>query len=184
MLKVNTIKNNFASSGKVEWIGLRALSNSATTAKKALHVKSAEAMQNHGLVGDKAGQKPGGNRQITLFQHEYLAVIASLLNKKSVQPVQLRRNIVVSGINLAILKGKQVKIHDAIIEITGNCAPCAKMEHVLGFGGFNAMRNHGGVTAKVIRGGIISLGDEVKVLASEDSLEEVKTETDNQTVLF
>lgn len=176
MLKGKIIKNNFKSNGKVKWIGLRAISKSGNAANEVLHVKSVEALQNHGLMGDKAGQKPGGKRQVSLIQEEHLAVIASLLNKKSVLPEELRRNIVVSGINLSILKGMRIKIRDTIIEITGNCAPCAKMEQVLGFGGFNAMRNHAGVTAKIIQGGVISLGDEVKVLVAEDLLNENTTQ--------
>ncbi len=184
MIKINNIKNNFASSGKVEWIGLRALSNSASTANQILHVKSAEALQNHGLAGDKAGQKPGGKRQVTLIQQEHLAVIAALVKKKTIHPEELRRNIVVSGINLSILKNMQIKIQDAIIEITGNCAPCTKMERVLGFGGFNAMRNHGGVTAKIIQGGVINVGDAVEVLVQEKKASVTRVVNDKQDVLF
>jgi len=184
MIKIKDIKNNFASKGKVEWIGLRTLSNSSNAANQILHVTSVEALQNHGLAGDKAGQKPGGKRQVSLIQYEHLAVIASLLNKKSIQPEELRRNIVVSGINLAALKGVRVKVEDAIIEITGNCAPCTKMERALGVGGFNAMRNHGGVTAKVLQGGIINIGSELTILTEEECSAIDKTEKAKQATLF
>ena len=42
------------------------------------------------------------------------------------------------------------------------------MEQVFGFGGYNAMRNHGGVTAVVEKGWVVSVGDEMEVLAGED----------------
>lgn len=186
MLNVSDIKNNFASVGNVEWIGLRVFSDNKYPDKQILHVKSVEALKNHGLVGDKAGQKAGGKRQVSLIQFEHLPVIAALLKKKNIDPAVLRRNIVVSGINLATLKNMQIKIQDTIIEITGNCAPCTKMEQVLGHGGFNAMRNHGGVTGKIIQGGLISLGDEVEVLIENKTknAEMHKTESNKQNSLF
>ena len=68
-----------------------------------------------------------------------------------------------SGLNLSILGKHHLKINDAVLEITGNCAPCKKMEEALGYGGLNAMRNHGGVNAVVKKGGLISVGDAIKV---------------------
>lgn len=153
------LKDHFPQSGKIEWIGLRKAAGEAMDV-----VQTATLLQGHGLEGDKAGQRAGSRRQVTLIQAEYLPVIAALLGKEAISPEVFRRNIVVSGINLGLCKGLEIGINDAVLQVTGDCVPCAKMEKALGYGGFNAMWNHGGVTVAVQAGGVITVGDEIRVL--------------------
>ncbi len=120
-----------------------------------------------GLVGDHYGrhrsaQQPSvGKRQVTLINAEHLAAVAAMLGKDTVDPFLLRRNIVVKGINLLALKDKTFRIGEAVLETTGLCHPCSRMEENLGDGGYNAVRGHGGITARVVQSGTIRLNDTV-----------------------
>lgn len=151
----------YPQTGRVEWIGLRPAQRGSLRA-----VSSAKLERALGLSGDHYS-KPGGKRQITLIQSEHLAAIAALCGRETVQPELLRRNLVISGINLLALKGQQFYIGDALLEGTGLCEPCSRMEQALGAGGHHAMRGHGGITARVLRDGEICLGDVVGLAAPE-----------------
>lgn len=98
---------------------------------------------------------------MTLIQAEHLAAIAAHLGREAVRPEDLRRNIVVAGINLAALKGRRFRLGEAVLEWAGECHPCSRMEEILGAGGYNAVRGHGGITARVIGGGAVSIDNQI-----------------------
>lgn len=148
----------FPRPGRVEWIGIRPERRGPVEV-----VKSVDVSEKEGLLGDHySGQS--GNRHVTLMQAEHLPVVAALTGRTTLDPALLRRNLVMSGVNLMALKDHQLQIGDVILQVTGQCHPCSKMETALGPGGYNAMRGHGGLTAKVIKGGTIRVGDDVVVL--------------------
>ena len=148
--------------GTLEWIGQR-----PARREPLVSVPQAELKIDSHLVGDHARPKADGKRQITLIQHEHLAAVADYLGLAApLDPGRLRRNLVVSGLNLLALKNRQIRIGDEIVlDITGECHPCSRMEEELGAGGYNAMRGHGGLTAHIAQGGRIRVGDVVRVLA-------------------
>lgn len=161
---VQNIKDLFAvfpRPGRVEWIGIRPERRGEIAV-----VDSVDVSEKAGLVGDHySGQN--GTRHVTLIQAEHLPVVAALTGRAELDPALLRRNIVVSGVNLLALKDQEIQLGDAehgpILQITGQCHPCSKMETALGPGGYNAMRGHGGMTARVLRGGTIQVGDVIMV---------------------
>ncbi|MCB1743432.1 MAG: MOSC domain-containing protein [Gammaproteobacteria bacterium] len=153
---IRELTDTLAQRGVVEWIGVR-------LARRApmQPVREALLSTRDGLVGDRyAGHS--GTRQVTLIQAEHLLAIARFLGRDSaLQPEVLRRNLVVAGINLLSLKGRMIAVGDSRLEVTGLCHPCSRMEEALGPGGYNAVRGHGGLTARVLQTGRIALGDPV-----------------------
>ena len=80
----------------------------------------------------------------------------------------MRRNLVVRGINLLALQQARFRIGSVLLEGTGPCHPCSRMETALGPGGYNAMRGHGGITARVLEPGRIAVGDAVALEVSDE----------------
>lgn len=123
--------------------------------------QSALLIAARGIDGDHYQTSRDGARQVTVISAEEIAGIASYLGRDVVPPEILRRNLVVRGINLTALKGTRFSIGPAVLEYSGPCAPCSHMEAALGTGGYNAVRGHGGITARIIEGGEVRIGDAV-----------------------
>jgi MOSC domain-containing protein YiiM len=156
MPDLHVLTNAFPRPGRVEWIGIAEQRLGDLQPKQAVTVKPGT-----GIEGEHHANGGTSHRQVTLIQHEHLAAIAALLKRDGIEPGLLRRNVVVSGVNLLALKRGKFRIGDVLLEGTGPCAPCSRMEENLGSGGYNAMRGHGGITAVVIEGGEICVGDAV-----------------------
>lgn len=157
MRTVAELRSTLPRVGQVAWIGVSPAPRGEIKA-----VDEAMARAGTGLDGDHHATKGKSQRQVTLIQQEHLSVVAGLLGMPRVAPEWLRRNIVVAGINLAALAKARFEIGEALFEGTGPCAPCSRMEENLGTGGYNAVRGHGGITARVVRGGTIRIGHAVR----------------------
>jgi MOSC domain-containing protein YiiM len=142
--------------GRLAWIGVRPERRAAV-----LELDEATLVAGTGIGGDRYRTTSNGARQVTLIERERLAAVASYLGRAA-GPAQLRRNLMVEGINLLALKDRRFRIGDALLEWSGECHPCSRMNEELGEGGYNAMRTHGGITARVLAGAVIRRGDVVE----------------------
>ena len=170
MRELRALTQRFAAHGLLESIYLR-----PGRGVPAIGVDAVQALAGRGLEGDRAGAGTARGstpfrRQVTLFQAEHLPLVAAWSGRASIDAAALRRNLVVRGLNLVAARSPfpdqplHLRIGAAVLlEITGPCDPCSKMEAALGPGGFNALRGHGGVTARVLEGGRLVVGDRVRV---------------------
>jgi MOSC domain-containing protein YiiM len=152
-MELKELQSNYTQAGTVVAISVR-----PKRLEPVRIIESVNAIENKGLEGDRS---KGGNRQVTFIQKEHIAAVGSFIGKTDLDFTLMRRNILVEGINLLSLKGKQFQIGEVVFEYSGECHPCSRMEEALGLGGYNAMRGHAGITAKVMKGGEIKVGDGV-----------------------
>ena len=153
--------------GRLEWIGVRPARRTPL-----VEVPEVEAIARRGLEGDhRVDKTPGSARQVTLISTEFIQQIAHFTGRRQIDPGLLRRNLVVSGINLNALRHQQFSIGDAVFEATAICHPCSRMESALGRGGVAAMLGHGGLCAKILESGTNRVGDSVCVRNRQQNLD-------------
>jgi len=157
--------------GRIEWIGLRSERMGPIRV-----VERAFALEGGGLRLDETSEEgdryrgASGKRGVTLIQSEHLPMIAACSGHAAVDPAWLRRNVVISGINLLALKGRRFRLGSALLEFTELCHPCSRMEDALGPGGYSAMRGHGGISARILQAGWIAVGDRLEAVNTPESV--------------
>jgi MOSC domain-containing protein YiiM len=118
-----------------------------------------------GVGGDYRGaMKPGVNRrQVTILSAEdWMAALALLGRPLSWE--QRRLNLLVEGVDLPREPGALLRVGAALLEITGECDPCRRMDEVAdGLRLALTPEWRGGRTTRVIEGGAVALGDMVEI---------------------
>ena len=124
-------------------------------------VNDANFITGQGMEGDRHLRSDGrrSNRQVLIMDSETLSHFDLL-------PGQVRENVTVAGLDFSsISAGDKVSLGgDVILEITGDCEPCARMDE-LRPGLKEEIDGKRGLLAFVEKGGVVSVGAEVGVNA-------------------
>jgi MOSC domain-containing protein YiiM len=105
--------------------------------------------------------QPGGSRQVLLVDRETVEAL-------ELQPGVLFENITTDGLNVnGLLTGQQLRIGEALLEVTAACTPCNQMERIR-TGLRRELWGRRGMLCRVLDGGIIRAGDAIEKIASPE----------------
>lgn len=121
-----------------------------------------------GIHGDHRGAvKPGGKgrRQVTVISRSGWEAALAELGGLPLDWSVRRANLLVDGIDLPRTPGTRLHFAGGVmLEVTGECDPCNRMDTITP-GLQNALKPdwRGGITARVLADGSLSIGDEVRI---------------------
>jgi len=121
-----------------------------------------------GLEGDRFyGYRPGYKGQVTFFKWETLLAAREKFGVPALAPSVFRRNVVVEGIDLDQLLERRFTLGGVEFEGTGEARPCHWMNSVVAPGAEDWLMGQGGLRAKVLTDGKLSVGPVALWLAQE-----------------
>jgi MOSC domain-containing protein YiiM len=122
-------------------------------------VEDAVALDDQGLEGCRHG-RAGSRRQVLLVDGE-------TLESFGLQPGQIKENITTSGLRVNDLaKGQRLAIGQSVLEVTGPCEPCARMDEIR-MGLQQELFGQRGTLCRVIEGGRIQRGDTIQLAPAD-----------------
>jgi MOSC domain-containing protein YiiM len=113
--------------------------------------------------GIKGDRHLGQRRAVTVVCTGELAAAAAKHGVATIDGVLTRRNIVVDLDELPRTHGTRFTIGETELEVWRDCAPCNLMDDFFGEGAREALRQRCGISATVITGGTIRVGDSVQI---------------------
>lgn len=118
-------------------------------------VPSVNAVLETGLEGDRHGKR-GSRRQVLLVEQE-------VLDEFGLDPGAIREQVTVRGLALdKLVFGARIRVGDAVLEVAGPCAPCARMDEVRA-GLQQSLEGRRGRFVRVVQAGSFAVGDTLHV---------------------
>jgi MOSC domain-containing protein YiiM len=119
----------------------------------------------YGIEGDLKGKQP--DRQLNVMTYETLQQLGG--EGFQTAPGQMGEQLTLKGLDVnALNEGDQIQLGDAArIEVIKARTGCDRFEHIQGKSP-ELVQGRMGVMAKVLAGGVIRVGDPVKVLQKEN----------------
>jgi MOSC domain-containing protein YiiM len=122
--------------------------------------ESVECVAGRGLVGDRYFDKERGHKgQITFFDASVARQAQATFEVESFSPSVFRRNVILDGVDLNGLVGRQFEIAGIQFEGTEHCTPCYWMDQALAAGTEDFLEGKGGLRARIVTSGTLRIGE-------------------------
>ncbi len=137
-----------------------------------LEVPQIECVAGSGIRGDRFfDYRDDYKGQITFFSVEVFERLSAHFELQNRSVGALRRNVIVSGVNLNDLIGEKFSIQGVLLRGTAHCKPCYWMNQALAAGAEEFLAGNGGLRAQILSNGVIAVGDAQLVLAEPRLIE-------------
>jgi MOSC domain-containing protein YiiM len=124
-----------------------------------IEVERIECIAGRGIRGDRFfDYKNDYNGQITFFAQEVFDRLCDEFPHVRKSPGALRRNVIVSGIDLNSLIGEEFELQGISFRGTSHCKPCFWLNTAFAPGAEQALTGHGGLRAKILTNGTLTTG--------------------------
>ena len=131
-----------------------------------------ECVAGHGVRGDRFyDYRDDYKGQITFFSIEVFEKLIRHFGLTDKSPGALRRNVIVSGVDLNELIGEEFSIQGVRLRGTAHCKPCYWLDQAVVPGAEKFLEGNGGLRAQILSDGVIALGEAELVLAEPRLIE-------------
>ena len=96
--------------------------------------------------------------QITIFSADVFDDVCRRLGVSGKSAGVTRRNVIIRGVDLNTLIGKQFSVQGLMFEGVSECTACHWMDDAIAPGALSALQGRGGLRARVLSGGTLRAG--------------------------
>lgn len=122
-------------------------------------VAEIECVAGHGIVGDRFyDYRDDYKGQITFFSEEVFERLAAAFPHATKTPGALRRNVIVSGVDLNALIGETFELQGVRFRGTAHCKPCYWLDDAFALGTEAFLEGNGGLRAQILSNGRLTTG--------------------------
>jgi len=123
---------------------------------ETIEVDAAKCVAGRGLEGDRFfDYKENYKGQITFFSREVFDGMCQTLNIYDRSPKVVRRNVLVSGVELNELVGQRFCLQGIEFEGISECSPCEWMDEAFGEGAMDYLKGRGGLRCRILNDGVL-----------------------------
>jgi MOSC domain-containing protein YiiM len=132
-----------------------------------VEVQRIECVAGHGIRGDRFyDYRDNYKGQITFFSSEVFEKLGEHFGIKNKSAGVLRRNVIVSGIDLSDLIGEEFSIQGVRFRGRSHCKPCYWLDQAFAQGTEDFLEGNGGLRAEILADGVIAVGEAQLLLAA------------------